>query len=317
MSTQGDKLKLIADAIRAKEGSSDPIPANDFPARISAIQTGTDTSDATATAGDILEGKTAYGAAGKLIGTIPSKGEVDLTASGPTVTAPAGHYPAQVSKSVAAAEQATPAISVSSGGLITATAQQTEGYVPAGSKSATHQLTVQGAQIITPGTADQTIPASRYLTGTQTIQGDANLKEENIKSGVSIFGKLGTYEGEGGGIIYTKISDSDCEYVSTYSFQITLPSSVETGFKAAFIAVGFERSSTYSGSGIVLYNQEYYVGLSDPYNGMLVTDLYIDGGIAPFYWSASGRVITCDMGEEVRAPRDFYTMGSPYSFFVY
>ena len=32
MSTQGDKLKAIADAIRAKEGSSAPIAANDFPA---------------------------------------------------------------------------------------------------------------------------------------------------------------------------------------------------------------------------------------------------------------------------------------------
>ena len=41
MSTQGDKLKAIADAIRAKEGSSDPIVANDFPARIAAIETGT------------------------------------------------------------------------------------------------------------------------------------------------------------------------------------------------------------------------------------------------------------------------------------
>ena len=39
MSTQGDKLKAIADAIRAKEGSSDPIAANDFPARIAATQT--------------------------------------------------------------------------------------------------------------------------------------------------------------------------------------------------------------------------------------------------------------------------------------
>lgn len=195
MSTQGDKLKAIADAIRAKDGSSDPIPANDFPARIAAIQTGTDTSDATAAAGDILAGKTAYGASGKLTGTIPSKDEGDLTVGGPTVTVPAGHYPAQVSKSVASAEQATPAISVSSGGLITATAQQAAGYVPAGSKSAAQQLAVQGAQTITPGTADKTIAEGRYLTGAQTIKGDSNLVAGNIKSGVSIFGVVGTHKG--------------------------------------------------------------------------------------------------------------------------
>lgn len=39
MSTQEAKLRAIADAIREKEGSAAPIPANDFPARIRAIST--------------------------------------------------------------------------------------------------------------------------------------------------------------------------------------------------------------------------------------------------------------------------------------
>ena len=98
------------------------------------------------------------------------------------------------------ATQATPSIEVSSGGLITAKATQTAGYVAEGTKQATKQLTVQGAQTITPGTADKTIAAGRYLTGTQTIKGDANLLPANIKSGVSIFGVAGTLEeGSGGG----------------------------------------------------------------------------------------------------------------------
>lgn len=42
MSTQGDKLKAIADAIREKEGSMEPITANEFPERIRAIPTGVD-----------------------------------------------------------------------------------------------------------------------------------------------------------------------------------------------------------------------------------------------------------------------------------
>ena len=91
-------------------------------------------------------------------------------------------------------EQATPTISVSSDGLITASATQEAGLVPAGTKSATKQLTVQAAQTITPGTSDKTIASGRYLTGTQTIKGDANLVAENIKSGVSIFGVAGTVE---------------------------------------------------------------------------------------------------------------------------
>lgn len=95
------------------------------------------------------------------------------------------------------AAQATPSISVSSAGLITASATQSAGYVAAGTKSTTKQLTTQATQTITPGTSDQTIASGRYLTGTQTIKGDANLVAGNIKSGVSIFGVSGTLtEGE-------------------------------------------------------------------------------------------------------------------------
>ena len=130
---------------------------------------GTDTSDATATASDIIEGKTAYANGEKVTGTIPS------------------------------VPQATPSISVSTAGKITASATQSAGYVNSGTKSATKQLTTLRAQTITPGTSDKTIASGRYLTGTQTIKGDANLVAGNIKSGVSIFGVAGTYEGSGSG----------------------------------------------------------------------------------------------------------------------
>ena len=50
------------------------------------------------------------------------------------------------------------------------------------------------AQTITPGTADQTISSGKYLSGIQTIKGDANLLPENIKKDILIFGVAGTYE---------------------------------------------------------------------------------------------------------------------------
>lgn len=100
------------------------------------------------------------------------------------------------------ATQATPIITVSSSGLITASATQGAGYVAAGTKSATEQMTTQAAKTITPSTAGQTaVPAGRYTTGAVTVKGDANLVAGNIKSGTTIFGVTGTYEGSGGGSI--------------------------------------------------------------------------------------------------------------------
>lgn len=62
----------------------------------------------------------------------------------------------------------------------------------------TGAMPIQVAQTITPGTANQTIPQGRYLSGSQTILGDQDLIAGNIKEGVSIFGVTGNYKGSGG-----------------------------------------------------------------------------------------------------------------------
>ncbi len=58
-------------------------------------------------------------------------------------------------------------------------------------------VTKKSAATYTPKTTDQSIASGQYLSGTQTIKGDANLVAGNIKSGVSIFGVTGTYAGSG------------------------------------------------------------------------------------------------------------------------
>jgi len=98
---------------------------------------GTDTSDATLTSGDqMLEGVSAYSKGKKYSGTIPTK------------------------------EVATPSISVSFTGQITATNTQAAGYTAGATKTATKQLSVQAAKTVTPTTSEQTAVVSGvYTTG--------------------------------------------------------------------------------------------------------------------------------------------------------
>lgn len=176
-----------------------------------------DTSDATLNNGNkMLSGNTAYANGVKYTGSIATKTSSDLTASGATVTAPAGYYSTAATKTIASGTATTPATSISvtptisvnsTTGLITASVSDSQsitptvsaGYISSGtagtvsvSGSETEQLTTQAAQTITPSTSDTTIAAGQFLIGAQTIKGDANLVGSNIKSGVSIFGVAGS-----------------------------------------------------------------------------------------------------------------------------
>lgn len=149
---------------------------------------------------------------------VPQKSSSDMTASGATVTAPAGYYAEAASKAVPSGSASTPDtsipvhmdVSLSATGLITATASGSqsvtpnvvEGYVDRGTAGTVSvdslkkvQLPTQAAQTITPTTTDQTIASDTYLTGAQTIKGDANLLAENIKKDVTLFNVVGSYEG--------------------------------------------------------------------------------------------------------------------------
>ena len=58
--TLGSLFTAIANAIRAKTGGSASIKADDFPTAIGGIPAGTDVSDTTAVAADVLSGKDFY-----------------------------------------------------------------------------------------------------------------------------------------------------------------------------------------------------------------------------------------------------------------
>ena len=187
------------------------VPAVNIPKSGGGTAVFTDTSDASLASGaSMLDGVTAYAGGTKYTGSIETKTGSDLTASGATVTVPAGYYASQATNSVGAGSATAPAsisgtsASVSTGTntltlskTISVTPSVTAGYVSSGtagnsSVSLTASVTTKGATTWTPTTSDQSIASGTYLTGAQTIKGDANLQSQYIASGVSIFGVNGS-----------------------------------------------------------------------------------------------------------------------------
>lgn len=149
-------------------------------------------------ASDLLSGKELIDSDGNVVtGTIVTKTSSNLTASGATVTVPAGYYASQATKSVATATQATPSVSIDSAGKITASATQSAGYVSAGTKTGTKQLTTQAAKTITPTKSSQTAVAKDvYTTGAVTVAAipsqyitttDATASADEIMSGETAY----------------------------------------------------------------------------------------------------------------------------------
>lgn len=183
-----------------------------------------DTSDATAEAADILDGKTAYIASGKVTGTLgtsarliyisgdSSSGDASVseTSYKPTVGSSykkicvkAPFVTSTSGKTVVDASNAEIAIEVGCSDFGDAVA---ENVLSGKTFTASPGLKVNGtmmskeAETITPGVDDQTIAAKQYLAGAQTIKGDSNLVAANIKSGVSIFGVAGELVNSSGAV---------------------------------------------------------------------------------------------------------------------
>lgn len=284
-----------------------------------------DTTQKTVTAGSMLDGVTALKNDGTdITGSITSKTSSDLTASGDTVTAPAGYYASSASKAVASGSATTPAttitanpsISVSSGGLITASVSASQsvtptvsaGYVSSGtagtvsvSGSNTSQLTTQAAQTIHPSATDQTIASQRFLTGTQTVKGVllTNLSAGNIKKDVvvkvgdstdddCVTSVTGTYEGGGGGSTVVDLSQNwETENQS-------LISNFASGTEYAFKAIKIDNTVYFS-------FLAYWEDPVDPfYEGS--TDISLSCASFGDSWGASKEAIGFMSSEEIVYP---------------
>lgn len=171
----------------------------------------TDLSFVTATASDILAGKTGADSSGNPVnGSMTNQGAWSTTkTSNGDVPIPAGFHngSGKVSVNVSTSSGAldTPSISFNTtNGKFTATSRvKTSGYISTSeTKTASHTINTYLGGEYTPTKASQTVSLTeKYCTGNVVIKGDNNLIPANIKNGISIFGVAGSYAGDGGSVI--------------------------------------------------------------------------------------------------------------------
>lgn len=145
--------------------------------------------------------------------TITASGTTDVTNyASASVAAGSATPPAIISDGAASVTTATNVLTLSK--RVSVTPVVSAGYITTGTAGNSFialnaNIPTQAAQTITPTTTDQTIASGTYLTGAQTILGDANLIAANIASGVTIFGVTGTHSGGGTDVSDTTATASD------------------------------------------------------------------------------------------------------------
>ncbi len=130
------------------------------------------------------------------------------------------------------------------------------GWIGAGTPTLTIPA-YNGSNSITPGASAQTLSlAGLYCLADIIINGDANLKAANIKSGVNIFGIMGSYSGQSystysGATTITPSSSNQYFYTNGYVVNSNLKVSGDSNLKAANIKSGvniFGVSGSYTGA---------------------------------------------------------------------
>ena len=354
------KLDALANAVSAKSGEALPLTIDEMTDAVEGIQTGgtptlqsksvTPTESAqTVTPDSGYDGldEVAVGAiSSTYVGSgIDRNDSTDLTASGATVTVPAGYYASAASKAVASGSATTPAttitanpsISVNASGLITATASATQnitptvsaGYVSSGtagtvtvSGSNTSQLTTQAATTITPSTSQQTaVAAGRYTTGAVTVA--AIPSQYIVPSGSQTITQNGTVDVTSLASVTVNVAggsvQTDTKTATASNYPVSLSFTSMKGEPKAFVV---RLDAQVSSSGNTTY---YYIVDIAAFGSTTHGNCFRVGGTrrvdtitSGYSWSYSGTTLTITSSAQSRSasPGAFYS-GSYELMYIY
>lgn len=176
-------IDLTADTITADKLAKDVTAHDKSGAPITGTSTfDADTSDATATAAEILSTKTAYVNGNKVTGTMPNRGAVTGTISSKAqqYTIQQGYHDGSGKVSISSTEQAK---------IIATNIRQGVTILGVeGSMSGTEDMDIEPAKTVTPQTTAQTIlPATGYDGMAQvTVEAIPVTRTDNAQGGVTV-----------------------------------------------------------------------------------------------------------------------------------
>lgn len=163
-------------------------------------------------------------------------------------------------------------------------------YVDTDGNAQKGTMAEKGAGTYSGQNYDQVIAAKQYLAGNQTILGDANLQPWNIRKGVSIFGRSGTFQGwvDGDYNIFIDGNTSGTRFGGQYTEYVNIGSTIsfatneqQPGAKGIY----FTSPTAFSGYG------KLFVRYSSDLAALSVRVIKAGGGYGDYEVASSSRYL--------------------------